>query len=184
MTVEGTPCARGRTALMGLVDKEAHQRLWKWKVCCAPEAGGPWWDWWTRRLPRRWWKARHAPEAGRPQWDWWTRRLRRRQWNKARTDHQSQPPQRHHFHRHRQRQGCQMMQQWRQLGGVCVNLTSGVLSLSPLADYQVPGAVLSVHLSAAVNKIKDVTLCHLVFWGGPKHCCIPLNLERLSNLYF
>jgi hypothetical protein len=70
--------------------------------------------------------------------------------------------------------------------GVCVyvNLTSGVLSLSPLADYQVPGAVLSAHLSAAVNKIKDATLRHPLFWEGPEHCCIPLNLERSSNSYF
>jgi hypothetical protein len=41
---------------------------------------------------------------------------------------------------------------------VCVNLTSGALSLSPPVDYRVPGAVLSAHLSTAVNKIKDATL--------------------------
>jgi hypothetical protein len=41
---------------------------------------------------------------------------------------------------------------------VCVNLTSSALSLSPPADYQVPGAVFSEHLGADVNKIKDATL--------------------------
>jgi hypothetical protein len=40
----------------------------------------------------------------------------------------------------------------------CVNSTSSALSPSPPADYQVPGAVLSEHLGAAVNKIKDATL--------------------------
>ena len=41
---------------------------------------------------------------------------------------------------------------------VCVNLTSSAPSWSPPADYQVPGAVLSAHLSAAVTKIKSATL--------------------------
>jgi hypothetical protein len=34
---------------------------------------------------------------------------------------------------------------------VCVNSTSSTLSLSPPADYRVPGAVFSGHLGAAVS---------------------------------
>jgi hypothetical protein len=47
---------------------------------------------------------------------------------------------------------------------VCVNLTSGALSLSPPMDYQVLRAVLSAHLSAAVNKIEHAT--HVTWCSG------------------
>jgi hypothetical protein len=50
---------------------------------------------------------------------------------------------------------------------VCVNLTSSALSLSPPADYQVPGAVFSEHLGAAVEKIKDTTLTSPGTQGRP-----------------
>jgi hypothetical protein len=50
---------------------------------------------------------------------------------------------------------------------VCVNSTSSALSLSPPADYQVPGAVFSEHLGAAVNKIKDATLTSPGTQGRP-----------------
>jgi hypothetical protein len=50
---------------------------------------------------------------------------------------------------------------------VCVNLTSGAPSIPPPADYHVPGAVLSKHLGAAVNKIKDATLTSTGAQGRP-----------------
>ncbi len=50
---------------------------------------------------------------------------------------------------------------------VCVDLTSSASSLSPPADYPVPGAVLSRHLGAAVNKIKDATLKSPGAQGSP-----------------
>jgi hypothetical protein len=51
--------------------------------------------------------------------------------------------------------------------GVCVNSTSDAPSLSPTADYRVPGAVLSRHLGATVNKIKDATLTSPGAQGRP-----------------
>ncbi len=50
---------------------------------------------------------------------------------------------------------------------VCVNLTSSAPSLSPPADYQVPGAVLLRRLGIAVNKIKDATLTSPSAQGRP-----------------
>jgi hypothetical protein len=50
---------------------------------------------------------------------------------------------------------------------VCVNSTSSTLSLSPPADYQIPGAVFSGYLGATVTKIKDTTLTSPSTRGRP-----------------
>jgi hypothetical protein len=65
---------------------------------------------------------------------------------------------------------------------VCVNLTSGALSLSPLTDYRVPGAVLSAHLSAAVNKIEDATLTSPGVLGRPRTLLHPTAPRKIVQL--
>jgi hypothetical protein len=64
---------------------------------------------------------------------------------------------------------------------VSVNLTSSAQSLSPPADYRVPGAVLSGHLGAAVNKIKDATLTSPGAWGRPLTLLHPTKKVQLAT---
>jgi hypothetical protein len=61
---------------------------------------------------------------------------------------------------------------------VCVNSTSSTLSLSPPADYRVPGAVFSGHLGAAVTKIKDATLTSPGARGRPLALLHPMTPKR------
>ncbi len=65
---------------------------------------------------------------------------------------------------------------------MCVNLTSGALSLSPPADYQVPGAVLSAHISAAVIMIMDATLTSPSVLGRPRTLLHPTAPRRIVQL--
>jgi hypothetical protein len=65
---------------------------------------------------------------------------------------------------------------------MCVNLTSGALSLSPPSDYRVPGAVLSAHLSAAVKKIKDATLTSPGVLGRPRALLHPTEPRKIIQL--
>ncbi len=63
-------------------------------------------------------------------------------------------------------------------GEVCVNSTSIALRLFPPADYQVPGAVFSAHLGAAITKIKDATLMSPGTWGRPLALLHPTAPKR------
>ncbi len=65
---------------------------------------------------------------------------------------------------------------------VCVNLTSGALSHSPPTDYHFLGAVLSAHLSAAVNKIKDATLTSPGVLGRPRTLLHPTAPRKIVQL--